>query len=242
VIKPLPIKSAATLAYFMEREIARLDQAKAYPTLFSRTSLISELASSLDLDSESIITPLLVTMYVELVLKSRPASEDAKTTPYRTTTGLYLNYFTFLLNSRLPIDHDEALLVGGQLGKLAIDGTYIPSAFSKLEGKSVLAKLNAASADTVLAALIASGLLSESDEPRVGMTEIRFTIDMLAEVLGAYQLIIDNGKSDSWYVALEKKIESEHPEALDFLRTLRTVRLANPKVRPSLSEESKDRW
>jgi photosystem II stability/assembly factor-like uncharacterized protein len=225
-ITPVAMNSATTLTTYMEQEIARLDKVNRYPTVAARTSLVARLAHMLELDSGNKITPLLVTMFVELVLSdTRPVDADGPMLP-ETTTELYLNYFLAgaSRNAQSTLNYDQGVAIGGRLGKLALAGRYAPSPFLKADALAVTRELIQAEALSLLEKIVSSGILTQRN--RLGKTELSFSIDTLAEVLAAYQLVIENQNSEAWFVQFKAQLPSDQEAAADFLNVVEMVRAA----------------
>jgi hypothetical protein len=221
-IYPAPIRDATTLTTYMDRELNRLDKESKYPTVLARTSLIADLASLLDTDRSRWITPLLATMYVELVLQNdEPLTGEQEKLP-STTTELYLRYFHSLLSSGLSVDYESAVVFGGRLGELSVGNLLVPGPFVLPDGFTAGLTDADLPSDILVNQLVSSGILARSY--RLGKANLRFTTDTLAQVLAAHRMLTLNGLSDAWFAIAKSRFMSDSMTGEDFFHIINMVR------------------
>ena len=219
-LRPLPINSATSLTNYMEQELMRHDKQGIYASVSDRASLVAELARTLEADAANVITPLLATMFVELILKQKVSPVELKQFIPETTTELYLKYLFAMVASKggSNFRYDNVVKAGSLLAEKSVMGHYTPLPFKLAEGIQSIEPVVGTQAEALINALIASGILSY-DESR-GHITLKFSIDMLAQVLAAYRLLSLNGLTDGWW----RKFQSQIPPGSEFLRIVAMVR------------------
>ncbi|MFM0378437.1 hypothetical protein PQQ72_15625 [Paraburkholderia strydomiana] len=223
-LRPSPIRNATNLTSYMEQEIVRLDKFGAYSKVSERTFLVAQLAKTLEADAGQVITPLLATMFVELALQPRGAQTAFADAIPETTTALYLEYFYSTVTSKRAIEfkYDSVIEAGGQLAQLAVMEHYVPRPFKYTESVLALASTAGEKAVPLLDAIIASGVV-ERDE-HFGNTYLKFSIDMLAQVLAARHMFRNSGLSEEWWMEFRSHAPVGSAVAADFIRIASMVR------------------
>jgi hypothetical protein len=207
---PVPLDSK-TLMYFIGFKLSQGDQQTAFAHLKDQLLLASKVARLIPTTlEESVVTPLLVTLFIEEAARLTIADLDNIS---RTIPDVYFNYLRRVNpQDATAADHlpnDLMQPIAAALARAALEKDFTPRELRKSRARRILQTFDTKGTDCIHR-LTVNGVIRETT---VGLdSSLRFVLDPMAEFLAAWAFAEECGDNEYlWSILWNKVMSSKAP-------------------------------